>query len=123
MKFTDLDTSTTRDKPIRIDLDAHSLKIGDKIISLEGQWIDVYPTDSDKFIKAKLELQRKASAGLDFEPDMLVASLIAAWSFEEECDIVNTLAALKIWPKKLIDQIDSVASKEINFTVSKRKSL
>ena len=122
MKFTDLDTTDTRNKLIKIDLDNHNLVIGSKVISLKGQWIEVLPTDSEVFTKAKLELQRKAVSGIDFDANELIATLIVSWSFEEECNTENRLKALKIWPNKLIDQIDAVASKEINFTISKPKN-
>jgi hypothetical protein len=122
MKFTDLDASKARNEAVRVDLDGFELKIGDKKISLKGQWVDVYPTDSDEFSSAKTDLQRKAIAGDDYETDDLVASLIAGWSFDDACSATNKKQAIKIWPRKLIDHIDSVASTAINFIVSKPKS-
>ena len=122
MKFTDLDTTETRNESILIDLDGFTLNNGSKKVSLKGQWIKVYPTDSDTFTKAKLELQRKAVNGSEFDSNELIASLIESWSFDEKCTIENKIVAVKIWPSKLIDLIDTTASKRINFTVSKQNS-
>jgi hypothetical protein len=122
MKFTDLDASKARNESVRVDLDGFELKIGDSTISLKGQWVDVFPTDSDEFNTAKTDLQRKAIAGDDYETSDLVASLISGWSFDEACDAKNKRQAIKIWPRKLIDHIDSVASTVINFIVSKPKA-
>ena len=56
MKFTDLDATKAREETIRIDFDGFDMKIGGKLVSLEGQWVDVYPTDSKHFKDADLEL-------------------------------------------------------------------
>lgn len=116
MKFTDLDVTKARKETIKIDFDGFDLKIGSKTVSLEGQWVDVYPTDSEEFQSAKLELSRKAVTGEKVESKALVASLIANWSFDDECSEENKLQAVKIWPQVLIDHIDNVASKAVNFT-------
>ena len=116
MKFTDLDATEVREKPIRIEL--MNLKLGENIVPLEGQWIDVYPTESEAFQNAKLELSRKAITKEKFDTKMLVAALISDWSFDNECSEANKLEAIKIWPKVLIDHIDKVASSAVNFTKS-----
>ena len=116
MKFTDLDATKASEKTIKIDLDGFELTLGDKTVSLDGQWIEVYPTESKQFQQAKTELSRKALTKEKFEAKSLVAALIADWSFDEECNQENKLAAAKIWPNILTDHIDRVASSAVNFT-------
>ena len=122
MKFTDLDTTQARSETTRIDLDGYQLNLGGKSISLDGQWIDVLPVDSDEFQQAKLEQQRKAITDNDYEPESLVAAIIKDWSFDEPCNEENKIQAMKIWPRVLKDQIDRVASRAVNFTKAKPKS-
>ena len=57
MKFTDLDATKAREETIRIDFDGFDMKIGSKLVSLEGQWVDVYPVDSKQFKETDLELK------------------------------------------------------------------
>ena len=120
MRFTDLDATEAREETIRIDFDGFDLKIGKKTVSLDGQWVEVYPTESKAFRNAKLELSRKALTKEKFDTESLVAALIADWSFDDECNEENKLNAVKIWPQILIDHIDKVASSAVNFT--KRKA-
>ena len=122
MKFTDLDATEARKETIRIDFDGFDIKIGSKLVSLEGQWVDVYPVDSKQFKETDLELKRKAIAGEKADHRKLLASLIADWSFDDECSEENKLQAIDIWPKVLLDHIDSVASKAVNFTKRVQKN-
>lgn len=118
MKFTDLDATEAKQETIRIDFDGFDLKLGKKIVSLKGQWVDVYPTDSEAFQNAKTELSRKAITKEKFDTKTLVAALICDWSFDDECSETNKLEAINIWPQVLIDHIDKVASSAVNFTKS-----
>ncbi len=116
MKISELDTTEVRSEPIRIDLDGFTLTIGKKKVALKGQWIDILPTDSDKFNEVKLEQFRKVAKGQTPESAELIACLIVAWSFEDECNLENTVQAVKTFPRSLIDFIDRIASQAVNFT-------
>jgi len=115
MKISELDTSKARAEPVRIDLDGHALKIGKKKVDLSGQWIDVLPTDSDEFNNLKLEQFRKAAKGEKVDTNELIACLITAWSFDDECNIENKVQAIKTFPRSLVEFIDKTASNTINF--------
>jgi len=116
MKISELDTTIARAEPIRIDLNGHALKMGKKKVDLSGQWIDVLPTDSDIFNNAKLDQFRKAAKGEIVDTNELIACLIVAWSFDDECNTENKIQAVKTFPRSLVDYIDRVASHAVNFT-------
>lgn len=122
MRFDELDTTEARSEAIRVSLDGYNLRVGKKSVDLTGQWIDVLPTDSDEFQAVKLEQYRRAAKGEKLETNALVAALIKAWSFEGECNEENKLRAVKIWPRALVDYIDTVASQAVNFTIAKQGS-
>jgi hypothetical protein len=115
MKITELDSTKERAQPIRIDLNSFTLRLGDKRVSLAGQWIDVLPTDSDEFNDVKLEQFRKAAKGEKVDTNELVACLIVDWSFDDECNLENKVHAIKTFPRALVDFIDKTASNAINF--------
>jgi len=86
-------------------------------VNIGKETIDILGTDSDAFRKAKTEAARMQIAGElkieDYVP-WLVAHLIVAWSFEDECSFDNRFTLLKETPS-LCDEIDRVASKRSNF--------
>ena len=87
-------------------------------MTVGSETIDLLGVDSDAFIKAKTDASRKILAGelsADDAGNYLIASLIAAWSFDEECNIDNKMALVKNSPS-LANRIDIEASKRANFT-------
>lgn len=86
-------------------------------VNIGKETIDILGTDSDAFRKAKTEAARKQISGeleVDDYVPWLVAHLIVAWSFEDECSFDNRFSLLKNTPS-LCDEIDRVASKRSNF--------
>jgi hypothetical protein len=86
--------------------------------TIGDQWIDYLGTDSDAFITAKTNVQRDVIAHKIKQDDVeshLVASLVTAWSFDEECTTANKVALFKNSPS-FCAAIDRVASDRANFT-------
>jgi hypothetical protein len=115
MRIDELSTEQHRSEPVRVSLDGYKLRIGKNTVDLSGQWVDVLPTDSDEFQAVKLEQYRRAAKGEKIDANELVACLIFAWSFDDECSKDNKLKAVRIWPRVLVDHIDQVASAQVNF--------
>jgi hypothetical protein len=126
MKFTDLSVLDASNKPERVSLDGYVLKVGENVLSLDGQWIDIVGIDSQQFKNMKLRMQREAlekenSRTHDEIDNLIKSSLIVAWSFDEECNEVNKLQALKIWPSAIVNFIVKLSESrvDINFTKGK----
>ena len=84
----------------------------------KADWIEILGTDSDEFTKAKRQINldvisKKVSAD-DITPH-LVASLVTAWSFDEECTHANKVDLFKNSPS-LCEQVDKAASSRSDFT-------
>jgi len=86
-------------------------------MTVGSQWIDVLGTDSDTFQKVKRKLNIDVIGG-KIKPDEveahLIAALIVAWSFDEECNDTNKRELLSNSPS-LAEAIDRAASKRANF--------
>lgn len=122
MRFDELDVSKESNEKERLSLDGLTMIVGNRRVSLDGQWVDIYSTDSDHFHDVNLELQRRIASGEKISKQdihaEISAAMIAAWSFEEPCTKENRVKAAKIWPKRLLDLIDKKASSRVNFTYS-----
>lgn len=126
MKFTELSVADASNKPERVSLDGYVLKVGENVLPLDGQWIDIVGIDSQQFKDMKLRMQREAlakenSRTHDEIDNLIKSSLIVAWSFEEECNELNKLQALKIWPSAIVNFIVKLSENrvDINFTKGK----
>lgn len=115
MKISELDATKVRSEPIRIDLTGYVLKLGGEKVDLTDQWIDVLPTDSDQFNDIKLDQFRRAAKGESIDTNELIASLVVAWSFEDECIMSNKVIAVTTFPRSLVEHIDRTASNAVNF--------
>lgn len=92
-------------------------KLTDEYLVIRNRWCDEFQEAKAEavqqaFIDAKgetvnseAEINRKLS---------LVGSLIAGWSFDQECNKENVIALLKEAPQ-IVDQIDKVAAKDSLF--------
>lgn len=97
-------------------------------------YVVVLGTDSDTFRKAEMEAKRSAAQiaqiddgatrdALIMDEELgLVASLVSAWSFPQECNKQNVVAFLKEAPQ-IADNINTFAAKRSNFIKKKNEDL
>lgn len=129
MNFTDATklVKQAKEKTIRFTFgDDYDLVVdGEKVTSLEGQWIDLNPLMSKAYSDHKLEINRKYAEikdkPLDGEIETeILAGLIKDWSFADECTQENKIAILKEFDKQFEAALVMKAN-NVNFTKSKRK--
>lgn len=88
--------------------------------SLTDDWLQIRGTDSDEFQRADLNAKRMAltiagmedetarEEAIELQKRKIIASLVAGWSFPEECNEENILEFLKEAPQ-IADLVDRIA--------------
>jgi hypothetical protein len=125
--FSDFFTRKGANDGVRVDL---SLPTGETT----DQWLQIRGRDSDVFREAEAEMNRDVFALAAIEDKMvqkaglkdlklrLTASLIMAWSFNQDCTIDNIVAFFKEAPQ-IADQVDRVGARRALFFAKKESSL
>lgn len=97
----------------------------EKVTTLEGQWIDLYPLMSKEYTDHRLAVNRKYAESKEAPTDAeketeILSGLIKDWSFSDECTPENKILALKEFDKQFEAAL-VIKANNVNFTKSKRK--
>lgn len=129
MRFTEATklVKQAKEKTIRFTFgDDYDLVVdGEKVTTLEGQWIDLNPLMSKAYSDHRLEVNRKYAETKDKPLDgeietETLAGLINNWSFADEVTQENKILMLKEFDKQFEAALVMKAN-NVNFTKSKRK--
>lgn len=99
-------------------------KLTDEYLIIRNRWCDEFQEAKAEAVQQAFIDAKGDPVGSDAEMNRklsLVGSLIAGWSFDQECNKENVIALLKEAPQ-IVDQIDKVAAK-IAFFLGKRPAI